>query len=150
MREPAAVYRRRQLTALGIAGGLVVLAVVAVGSCGSSSDSPTAANGEAKRPLIVNLPRGGRRIFPDFRVVAFYGAPQDAQLGELGIGTPAHAARRLDRQARAYGRVLPAFALIATAAAGSPGDSGRYNTRQPRRVIGRYLRAARAARALLI
>ncbi len=32
-------------------------------------------------------------IFPAFRVVAFYGAPQDAQLGELGIGTPAHAAR---------------------------------------------------------
>jgi hypothetical protein len=154
MREPAAVYRRRQLTALGIAGGLVVLAVVAVGSCGSSSDSPTAAKGEAKHPLIVNLPRGGRRIFPDFRVVAFYGAPQDAQLGELGIGTPAHAARRLLRQAAPYGRktrpVLPAMELIATVAAHDPGPDGLYRTQQTPAVINRYLRAARRIKALLV
>jgi hypothetical protein len=89
-------------------------------------------------------------IFPGNRVVAFYGAPQDPQLGELGIGTPARAAAKLERQARAYGSVLPAFELIATVASGSPGDDGRYSTRQPRRVIDRYLKAARAAKALLI
>jgi hypothetical protein len=154
MREPAAVYRRRQLTALGVAGGVVVLAVVAVGSCGSSRDRPTAANGAAKRPLIVNLPRGGRRIFPDFRVVAFYGAPQDPQLGELGIGTPARAARRLLRQAAPYGRktrpVLPAMELIATVAAHDPGPDGLYRTQQTPAVINRYLRAARRIKALLV
>jgi hypothetical protein len=154
MREPAAVYRRRQLTALGVAGGVVVLAVVAVGSCGSSSDRPTAANGAAKRPLIVNLPRGARRIFPDFRVVAFYGAPQDPQLGELGIGTPANAARRLLRQAAPYGRktrpVLPAMELIVTVAAHDPGPAGLYRTQQTPAVINRYLRAARRIKALLV
>jgi hypothetical protein len=126
--------------------------VIAVGSCGSSSDRPPAA--KAKRPLVVNLPRGGRRIFPEFRVVAYYGAPQDPQLGELGIGTPAHAGRRLLRQARPYGRrtrpVLPAMELIATVAAHDPGPDGLYRTQQSPAVINRYLRAARRIKALLV
>jgi hypothetical protein len=87
-------------------------------------------------------------------VVGYYGAPQDAQLGELGIGTPAQAAAKLERQARPYGRggrpVLPAFELISTVASGSPGPSGRYSDRLPPSVIDRYLRAARNAKALLI
>jgi hypothetical protein len=154
MREPAAVYRRRRLTALGVAGGAVVLVVVAVGSCGSSADRSTAAKGSARRPLVVNLPRGGRQIFPHYRVVAFYGAPQDAQLGELGIGTPAHAARKLLRQAAPYGRktrpVLPAMELIASVAAHDPGPDGLYRTQQTPGVINRYLRAARRIKALLV
>ena len=154
MREPAAVYRRRRLTALGVAGGAVVLVVVAVGSCGSSADRSTAAKGSAKRPLVVDLPRGGRRIFPDYRVVAFYGAPQDAQLGELGIGTPGHAARKLLRQAAPYGRktrpVLPAMELIASVAAHDPGPDGLYRTQQTPAVINRYLHAARRIKALLV
>ena len=49
------------------------------------------------------------------RVDAFYGAPQARELGELGIGSPAGAARRLAKQARPYQRktrpVLPAMEL---------------------------------------
>jgi hypothetical protein len=150
--QPAAVYRRRRLTALGVTGGVVVLAIVAIGSCGSD-EKPASAH-KSKRPLIVNLPRGGRRIFPDFRVVAFYGAPQDRQLGELGIGTPAQAGRKLLRQAAPYGRktrpVLPAMELIASVAAGAPGADGLYRTQQTARTINRYLRAARRIKALLI
>jgi hypothetical protein len=154
MRESAAVYRRRRLTALGVAGGTVVVVVIAVGSCGSSGAGPLSAARKVARPLIVNLPRGGRRIFPDFRVVAFYGAPQDPQLGELGIGTPAHAARRLLRQAAPYRRrtrpVLPAMELISTVAANAPGPDGLYRTQQTAAVINRYLRAARRIKALLV
>jgi hypothetical protein len=150
--QPAAVYRRRRLTALGVAGGVVVLSIVAIGSCGSD-DKPASAS-KSKRPLIVNLPRGGRQIFPDFRVVAFYGAPQDRQLGELGIGTPAQAGRKLLRQAAPYGRktrpVLPAMELIASVAAGAPGADGLYRTQQTPRTINRYLRAARRIKALLV
>jgi hypothetical protein len=150
--EPAAVYRRRRLTALGAAGGVVVVAVLLAGSCGS--DEHPAVARKSKHPLIVNLPRGGRRLFPDFRVVAFYGAPQDKQLGELGIGTPAHAGRRLLRQAAPYARrtrpVLPAMELIASVAANAPGDDGLYRTQQTPRVINRYLRAARRIKALLV
>src|SRR3954447_1085105 len=150
--EPAAVYRRRRLTALGIAAGVVVVAVVLIGSCGSE-DRPAAAK-NAKKKLVPFLPRGGRRIFPDYRVVAYYGAPQDKQLGELGIGTPAQAGRRLLRQAAPYARrtrpVLPAMELIATVAANAPGADGLYRTQQTPAVINRYLRAARRIKALLI
>ena len=87
-------------------------------------------------------------------MVAFYGAPQAHELGELGIGSPDSAARRLRRQAAPYARktrpILPAFELIATIANGAPGADGMYRTQQPHGVIRRYLRAARRAKALLV
>jgi hypothetical protein len=100
------------------------------------------------------LPRGGREIFPRYRVVAFYGAPQAAALGVLGVGTPDAAAHKLATQARAYARggrpVLPALELIATVASGAPHGDGRYRYRQSRTTIVRYLAAARRAHALLL
>jgi len=105
-------------------------------------------------PSPPELPGGGRTIFPDRRVVAFYGAPQDPGLGALGIGSPRAAARRLRRQARPYARkgrpVLPAFELIATVVQADPGKDGDHAQRQSPRTIGRYLRAARRRRMLLI
>ncbi len=105
-------------------------------------------------PSKAALPGGGRRIFPDHRVVAFYGAPQAAALGALGIGTPDEAAARLRRASRGYEResrpVLPAFELISTIAAESPGDDGMHRIHQSDEVIARYLAAARRAKALLV
>ena len=97
----------------------------------------------------------GARSCPDYRVVAYYGAPQDKQLGALGIGSPAAArARSSTKQAKGYERksrpVMPAMELIAVVAAAHPGEGGRYNLRQPDSVIRRYLKAARKAKALLI
>jgi hypothetical protein len=124
------------------------------GAPDSEPGTRAAAATPTPTPTPVQLPRGGREILPRFRVVAYYGAPQDPQLGALGIGKPAHAVARLERQAKGYGRktrpVLPALELIAVVAAGSPGDGGRYNLRQPDSVIRRYLKAARAAKALLL
>ena len=101
------------------------------------------------------LPRGGRSILPEFRVFAHYGAPQARQLGILGIGSPANAAVRLNRQARAYAgknrrAVLPAMELIGVIASAGPGADGRYRYRQTKKVIRTYLAAARKAKALLI
>ena len=128
--------------------GVVVLGYALFSS--ESSDGSAGARG-SERP---ELPRGGRRIFPGFQVVAFYGAPQDRELGALGVGSPRVAGRRLLRQARAYRRggrpVLPAFELIATVVHAAPGQDGDYSQRQTRRTVARYLRAARARRALLI
>jgi hypothetical protein len=155
VREPLHVYRRRRAVALaGLA--LVLLALVlAVRSCGggpeTSAPQPLRA---ASLPQPAQLPRGGRRIFPDQRVVAFYGAPQSARLGTLGIGTPARAAARLRHVARGYAKktrpVLPAMELIVTIAAAHPGEDGLYRMHQPDAVIRRYLRAARRAKALLV
>ena len=155
MSEPASVYRRRRATALAGLAGVVVLLILAVRSSGGETapvaSAPVAAS-DAKP--AAELPRGGRRIFPDFRVVAFYGAPQDEQLGALGIGTPTAAGRRLERVARRYAKktrpVLPAFELISTIATAAPGEDGLYRMRQSNAVIARYLRAARKVKALLV
>ena len=115
---------------------------------GSDPDEP------AKPKPPPELPRGGRRIFPRYRLVGFYGAPQDDALGALGIGSPDQMARRLRKVSRTYRRggrpVLPTFELIATVASGAPGNDGDYSYRQPAAVIDRYLKAARKERALLL
>ncbi|MDQ3722027.1 MAG: hypothetical protein M3376_02935 [Actinomycetota bacterium] len=158
MGESIETYRRRRLLALVVLGCLLFACVLAVRSCGGEDGAAGGGGGADAEPAAAadrdELPGGGRRIFPDYRVVGFYGAPQDKQLGALGIGTPDEAAARLKRVARGYVRksrpVLPAFELIATIAAQAPGDDGKYRIHQSDQVIGRYLRAARRANALLI
>jgi hypothetical protein len=146
--------RRRVVLAAVLASAvLVVLALVGAGSVLEGGEPEPRAGGEgSSEPL--ELPGGGRSIFPERRVVAFYGAPQARELGTLGIGSPQQAARRLGRQARPYRRrgrpVLPAFELIATIVHSDPGDDGDHAARQETRTIARYLRAARRNRMLLI
>jgi hypothetical protein len=94
-------------------------------------------------------------VLPENRVVGFYGAPQAKQLGELGIGSPASAAKRLRRQIRPYKRlsrqpILPVFELLGTIALSGPGADGKYRARQPDSVIRRYARVARRNRFLLM
>ena len=141
--------RRQRKIALGAVIALLGLVVFVLAADGGEDDG-----GDPKKPNLAELPGGGREIFPRYRVVGFYGAPQDRELGALGIGTPDQAARRLKRQARGYRSrdraVLPAFELIATIAAGSPGEDGKYRNRQPPATIRRYLQAARRAGAILI
>ena len=159
MSHSSTVYRRRRIAAL---------AAVARGRRGRVRGHPAhrlrrrrAAARAGRAAQATPTPEAAARaaprrppILPDFRVVAYYGAPQDRQLGALGIGTPAQAARKLERQAEPYDRksrpVLPAMELIAVVAAAHPGEDGRYNLRQPDSVIRRYLTAARSAKALLI
>jgi hypothetical protein len=152
------LHRRRRVAVAGIVAGVVGIAAAGfAGPGGGGHDRPTTAGTAAAptrpaRPAV--LPGGGRRIFPDRRVVAFYGNPQDRQLGALGIGTPREAVARLVRQARGYGRrtrpVLPALELISTVAAASPGAGADYAIHAPAKVIDRYHRAARRAHALLL
>ncbi len=160
MRHPQTVYLRRRLGALGVLAGCATLVGVAVGAGRDDGDGDSrsaaarAVAASAQAPPALELPGGGRRIFPDRRVVAFYGAPQAPELGELGIGSPDSAARRLRKQAKPYARktrpVLPAFELLAVIANAHPGADGLYRARQENKVIRRYLRAARRAKALLV
>ena len=133
---------------------LIVAGLVLLFTRGNDEPAPRTAARQAAADKPVELPRGGRRLLPDRRIVAYYGAPQDDELGALGIGSPASAARKLERQARPYAEperpVLPAMELIAVTAAAHPGEGERYNTRQDAAVIDRYLRAARKAKALLV
>jgi len=146
------MFRRRRLVALAAAGVLVAL-LLAGGllAFGGGDDGEPEASSEPKR---AELPRGGRQILPHNRVVAYYGAPQDDELGILGIGSPRRAARRLERQARPYARrgrpVLLAFELIAAIVTSEAGDGGDHSIRQDDSTIRRYLRVARAHRMLLL
>src|SRR3954464_13568185 len=156
------VVRQRRIAAAVLLAGLVAVVVLLAGALGGDdgggSSGSRADSGKADQPAKPKpppeLPRGGRRIFPRYRVVGFYGAPQDDALGALGIGSPEKMAARLRKQARPYRRgrrpVLPAFELIAAVASGAPGDDGSYSFRQPAATIDRYLAAARKEKALLV
>lgn len=94
-------------------------------------------------------------MLPQNRVIGFYGAPQARSLGELGIGSPASAAKRLEKQIRPYRRlsqqpILPVFELLGTIALAHPGEDGKYRFRQPNRIIRRYARTAERNRYLLM
>jgi hypothetical protein len=152
-REQARRRMQRQRRLVAIGAFAVLLALVAVGggllAAGPELDTPAAS---AVPP--VELPRGGRVALPSERVVALYGAPRDPELGVLGIGSPDQAARRLERQASAYGRpgrpVLPAFELITTLVTEDAGEDGNHALHEEASTIRRYLRAARAHHMLLI
>jgi hypothetical protein len=158
--DPVVIRQRRlvALSALGAVAAAAVIGGVLVGAGGGSSDGATAravragASTPAAKPL--ELPGGGRRLFPDRRVVAFYGNPRDDELGALGIGTPKQASRRLLAQARPYDRrsrhVLPAMELISTVATAAPGPTGLYRDHLSFAKIRAYLKAARAVDALLV
>ncbi len=143
------IYRRRRLLALAVA---FVLLVVLVKGC--SAVVGGGADEAASEAAVPQLPRGGREILPRNRVVAYYGAPQDPELGVLGTAPLNVSARRLEARAREFsvpGRpALPAFELIATLAQSAPGDDGMHRLRQTDATIARHLRAARAAKGLLV
>ena len=174
-RESRSTYLRRRVAAVALLLLAVVGVVAAAGAATGGGDDDasvrragTAVSGDggkgdaaqaqkpapAPKPKPQTLPDGSRTLFPDHRVVAFYGNPADPQLGALGIGTPDQAAARLRRVARSYERktrpVMLCLELIVTVAAAAPGDDGLYRLRTGDDVIRRYLRAARKAKALLL
>jgi hypothetical protein len=80
----------------------------------------------------VELPGGGRVLFPGRRLVALYGhpgAPSLGVLGEQGVAAAVERARRVARPYRALSTVpvVPSFEVIATVAQRSPGRDGDYS-----------------------
>jgi hypothetical protein len=144
------IYRRRRILALVVG---VVLFALLVRGCSSlvGGDTGEEASEAAAPP---ELPRGGRLVLPRHRVVAYYGAPQDPELGVLGETSPEEAARKLAGGVGKYARpgrpALPALELIATLVQSAPGDDGFHRLRQRDATIRRHLRAARAIKGLLV
>jgi hypothetical protein len=103
------------------------------------------------RPPPPELPRGGRQLFPRYRVVGFYGMQN---LDVLGAGPPDVVAQRLLKVARPYARpghpVMPMFELIATVAHPFPTPSGLYRTHQEDAVVRSYLKAVRRIDGVLV
>lgn len=116
----------------------------------SAAPTPSTRSGPA-RP---ELPRGGRRVFPEHRLVGYAGRTGSPALGRLGIGDVDTRVRELERRAQPYaadGRtVLPVLEVIATTVQASPGRDGKYRTRMGDKEVERYLEAARKRDALLL
>ncbi len=77
------------------------------------------------------LPGGGRLLFPDRRLVAFYGAITTGVLGVLGERDPAGTLERMGPYLEAYSEdgimTVPTFEIIVTVAARDAGPDGDYS-----------------------
>ena len=115
----------------------------------SASPSPT----KSSPPKQSTLPRGGRTLFPEYRLVGYAGLTGAKTLGRLGTGPLDQRVRELERRAKPYaaGReILPVLEVLATVVQGSPGKDGKYRFRISDRQIATYLKAARKHKALLL
>lgn len=104
----------------------------------------------AGRPV---LPRGGRTVFPRFRLIGFCGLPGAAALGRMGIGSLRDRIAEIERMAARYAvdrETLPVLELIVCVVQSSPGSDGRYRARVSPQIIRDHLAAARAHGALLL
>jgi hypothetical protein len=94
-------------------------------------------------------------VFPERRVVAFYGNPLSKHMGVLGEYPPEEMLARLDQEVRRWQEadpgtsVQPALHLIAVTAQGAPGRDGMYRLRMPDTLIERVYQWAQQKHALL-
>jgi hypothetical protein len=99
------------------------------------------------------LPRGGRKIFPTYRLVGFCGTPGAPELGALQGNFPKEV-KALEAHAAPYGSsrrpLLPVFELIAVVVQSGAGPDGKYRRRVDDSIVDQYLREARKSKALLL
>ena len=121
----------------------------------TSSGVRAATSTTAPTPTHVRpeLPRGGRTVFPAYRLAGFCGHPGSPALGKLGIGDLDTRVSEIEQVAGSYARdraALPVLELIATMVQSKPGEDGLYRLRTPSSVIDQHLDAARRHRAYLL
>jgi hypothetical protein len=173
-REATTTVRRRRRRVLAITAAILAIGAAMAGVRLALDPDPASAPGRAPSsapgpapgdepvttlaavtattvPPPPELPRGGRQLFPRYRVVGFYGMQN---LDVLGAGSPDVAAQRLLKVARPYARpghpVMPMFELIATIAHPFPTPSGLYRTHQEDAIVRSYLKAVRRIDGVLV
>jgi len=100
----------------------------------------------------LELPRGGREIFPTYRLAGFCGTPGAPALGRLTGNLQTKTKQLLSYADKYTGdrKVLPVFELITVIVMGAPGKDGKWRRRVPDSVVDQYLQVARASKGLLI
>jgi hypothetical protein len=121
----------------------------------TASPTPTASAqpSQSTEPARAELPRGGQRVFPRYRLVGYSGLTGASTLGRLGTGPLDQRVREMEQRAKPYadGReILPVLEVIATIVQASPGRDGTYRGRIGDDQIKTYLTAARKGNALLL
>ncbi len=152
---PASVTQARATSARTGSQASAVVAVASVPVVASSAPTIApampSASAVAAKPKI-ELPRGGRTLFPNYRLVGFCGTPGGPALGPLS-GKLEEKTKKLIGFAEKYSAdrpYLPVFELIAVVVQSYPGTDGKYRRRVPDSVIDEYLALARAQKGLLL
>lgn len=138
-----------------------LVGVAGIGACSgdstpvrASSTSKTAATSNTTTTVPpIELPGGGRTIFPANRLFGWCGAPNSPALGQLGVGDLGTEMDKMIKAAPKWGdgrSVLPVAELIATVVQSAPGRDGLYRTRMADTVIDAWLAEARKRKALLL
>jgi len=123
------------------------------GESAASTRNEVAATPPPAPPPPSELPRGGRTLFPDYRLVGFCGTPGAPALGSL-MGNLTTRGKALEEQASRYDngkrKLMPVFELIAVVVQSGAGPDGKYRRRVDNGIVDYYLKSARARKALLL
>ncbi len=117
------------------------------------ASATTAPASDPPAQPATELPRGGRVLFPHYRLFGYSGYPGAKGQGRLGIGDLDARVREIEQRGQAWrgGRaLLPVMELIAVTVQGSPGRDGKYRTRAPESVIKRWHDVAAKHKAMLL
>lgn len=123
---------------------------VALASMTTKKDSVN----DAKWPVKMPSPLAGA-VFPERRVVAFYGNPLSKKMGVLGEYPKDEMLSKLDREVARWAEadpshpVQPALHLIVTVAQGAPGKAGLFRLQMRDSMVNEIYSWARAKHALL-
>ena len=119
----------------------------------SAPAPPPASAAPAKPAVPAQLPQGGARIFPTYRVVAYYGTAGNSALGVLGEGSPDKMLPKLRGAAKGFAgerKIQVAYELIASVAQAGPGEDGDYSQMIDLNRIQQYVDQARRNKVLVI
>jgi hypothetical protein len=146
------------ISRVGAAPFIVAMASVASACVPARDTAAQAASPSVVGPVSTRstpgpeLPRGGRTIFPDYRLVGFCGTPGAPALGPL-LDHPATKVEKLLDYANRYAgsrKILPVFELVAVVVQAYGGPDGKYRNRVPDAAVDEYLQAARQTKGLLL
>jgi hypothetical protein len=142
------------------------MALLVLAGCGSTAPGPAASKAPpppsasaapavstAKPPERPQLPQGGTRIFPTYRVVAYYGTAGTGTLGVLGEAAPDKMLPKLRGAAKGFAgdrKIQVAYELIASVAQASPGKDGDYSRMIDLNRIQQYVDQAKRNKVLVI
>lgn len=102
----------------------------------------------APTPKPFTFPDGGRTIFPDYRLVGFYGSNETSVLGVLGHRPLDQTIIDVKNLAAKYQKysdetIYPTFEMIATVAAAGPTDDGNYSREANPKSLLPWIKAAK-------
>ena len=145
------------------APALAAALLLASAACSIERDEGTAAaasvgtetpSASTPAPTPPQLPQGGRRVFPAYRLMGYAGIEgSGAALGRIGVGDMDERVTEMTRLGAQYAhgrKVLPTLEFIATVVQGAPGADGKFRSQASDEAVKKHLDAVRKADGILL